>query len=65
MPDIVNTELLKNVPLTVSVQSQPVPYQVNQDAAQLGLDATQGHKRSYQQAITSALNATQGHKLSY
>ena len=29
------------------------------------LNATQGHKHSYQQAITLALNATQGHKRSY
>ena len=27
--------------------------------------SVQGHKQSYQQAITKALNATQGHKRSY
>ena len=31
----------------------------------MALNATQGHKLIYQQAITLALNATQGHKLSY
>jgi len=31
----------------------------------LALNATLGHKLSYQQAITSALNAKQGHKRSY
>ena len=29
------------------------------------LNATQGHKRSYQQAITLSLNTTQGYKRSY
>ena len=34
-------------------------------AITLALNATQGHKHSYQQAITSVLNATQGHKRSF
>ena len=34
-------------------------------AITLALNATQGHKHSYQQAITSTLYAPQGHKHSY